>query len=172
MIHKLAEVKSKNIGDNTNVWQYTIILEGAKIGSNCNICANVFIENNVTIGNNVTIKNGVQIWDGLIIQDNVFVGPNVTFVNDIFPRSKKYPEKFLKTTIKTGASLGANSTIIGGVFIGEYSMIGAGSLITKNVQAQELWYGNPSKLRGFICKCGQKLKQKNFCLSCKKKINL
>jgi acetyltransferase-like isoleucine patch superfamily enzyme len=169
MIHKLADVQSKNIGVNTNIWQYSIIFKRARIGSNCNICAGVLVENEVIIGNNVTIKNGVQIWDGLNIEDNVFIGPNVTFVNDILPRSKKYPENFLKTIIKKGASIGANSTIIGGVTIGEFSMIGAGSLITKDIQAQELWYGNPAKHKGFVCKCGKKLNKNKICLFCKKK---
>ncbi len=138
-IHKLSDVQSKNIGKDTKVWQYCVILENAIIGENCNICAYVLIENDVVIGNNVTIKSGVQLWDGLVVEDNVFIGPNVTFTNDLYPRSKKYPEKFLKTVIKKGASIGANVTIIPGVVIGENAMIAAGSIVTKNVPDNYLY---------------------------------
>ena len=98
----------------------------------------------------------VEIWDGITLEDNVFIGPNVTFTNDFLPRSKQYPKEFLKTTIKKSASIGANSTIVGGITIGEYAMIGAGSVVTKDVGSQELWYGNPATHRGYVCKCGQK----------------
>jgi len=168
MIHKLSDVQSSNIGNETNIWQYCVVLKNAKIGNNCNINANVFIENDVFIGDNVTIKSGVQIWDGITIEDNVFIGPNVTFTNDFTPRSKQYPTEFLKTTIKKGASIGANSTIIGGVFIGEYSMIGAGSVVTKDINKQELWYGNPAKFKGYICKCGNKCDVSLICNKCKR----
>lgn len=107
-IHPLADVKSKNIGKNTKIWQFCIVFENAVIGENCNICAHVLIENDVVIGDNVTVKSGVQLWDGIRIEDNVFIGPNVTFTNDLYPRSKKYPEKFLQTVVKKGASIGAN----------------------------------------------------------------
>lgn len=144
-IHSLSDVKSINIGEKTYVWQFTVILKDAVIGDNCNINCHCFIENDVIIGNNVTIKSGVQIWDGLRIEDNVFIGPNVTFTNDKMPRSKQYPAEFLRTTIKTGASVGAGSIILGGVNIGENAMIGAGSLVTKNIPANELWMGHPAK---------------------------
>lgn len=149
-IHHLSDVQTDNIGDNTSVWQFCVILKGAKIGSNCNICANVLVENDVTIGNNVTIKSGVQVWDGVTLEDNVFVGPNVTFTNDLTPRSKIYPDNFNRTLVRKGASIGANSTIVAGVEIGEYAMIGAGSVITKNIPANTLWYGNPAKHKGYI----------------------
>lgn len=145
MIHQLAECKSSQIGENTNIWQFCVIFPNAKIGNNCNICANVLIENDVTIGNNVTVKSGVQLWDGVIVEDNAFIGPNVTFTNDLFPRSKVYPKKFERTIIKKGASIGANSTILPGVTIGENAMIGAGSVVTKSVPAGEVWFGNPAK---------------------------
>jgi UDP-2-acetamido-3-amino-2,3-dideoxy-glucuronate N-acetyltransferase len=153
-IHPTAEVKSAKIGDNTNIWQFCVILEGAQIGNNCNICFNVFIENDVIIRDNVTIKSGVQIWDGVILEDNVFIGPNVTFTNDIIPRSKQYPGKFEKTIIKNGASIGANSTIVAGIIIGEFAFIGAGSVVTKNTPPFTIWYGNPAKHKGFITKTG------------------
>ena len=165
-IHKLSDVQSKNIGKNTTIWQYCVVLPNAIIGEECNINAFVFIENDVRIGNRVTIKSGVQIWDGITIENDVFVGPNVTFTNDFTPRSKQYPKQFLKTTIKKGASIGANSTIIGGVTIGEYAMIGAGSVVTKDIANNELWYGNPAKHIGYICNCGNKCNEKLVCDSC------
>jgi len=166
MIHKLADVKSKKIGSNTDIWQFSIVLENARIGNNCNICSNVFIENDVIIGNNVTIKNGVQIWDSIRIEDNVFIGPNVTFINDPLPRSKKY-KNFLTTTIKNSASIGANSTINCGINIDKFAMIGAGSVVNKNIGKNELWYGNPAKHKGFVCKCGKKCNSNFICLDCK-----
>jgi acetyltransferase-like isoleucine patch superfamily enzyme len=153
-IHPTAEVQTINIGINTTIWQYCVILKNAKIGENCNINFNVFIENDVIIGNNVTIKSGVQLWDGIRVEDNVFIGPNVTFTNDHIPRSKKYPDSFLNTTIKTGASIGANSTIIGGIEIGIYALVGAGSVVTKSVPPFTVWYGNPAKFQGYITKDG------------------
>lgn len=149
-IHKLAEVQTKAIGIGTVIWQFVVVLKDAVIGQHCNINAHVFIENDVVIGDNVTIKSGVQIWDGVSIEDNVFVGPNVTFTNDIIPRSKRYPDNFKKTTILKGASIGANATIIAGNTIGEYAMIGAGAVITKSVGKNELWLGNPAKKAGYI----------------------
>ncbi len=144
-IHPLAEVQTQHIGEGTFVWQFCVILSGAKIGKNCNINCQVLIENDVIIGNNVTIKPGVQIWDGVILEDNVFIGPNVTFTNDLFPRSKVYPDAFAKTLVKKGASIGANSTILAGNTIGENALIGAGSVVTKDIPANEVWVGNPAK---------------------------
>ena len=144
-IHSLADVQTEKIGESTFVWQFCVILKDAVIGDNCNINCHVFIENDVIIGNNVTIKPGVQIWDGLRIEDNVFIGPNVTFTNDRYPRSKQYPLEFQQTVVKKGASIGANSTILGGIIIGENSLVGAGSVVTTDVPANELWVGNPAK---------------------------
>lgn len=144
-IHPLADVQSTNIGADTTVWQFCVILKEAVIGRNCNINCQVFIENDVVIGDHVTIKPGVQIWDGLRIEDNVFIGPNVTFTNDRYPRSKQYPDEFQQTRIKNGASIGANATVLGGVTIGENALIGAGSVVTKDVPANELWVGNPAR---------------------------
>jgi len=169
MIHNLADVQSESIGDNTNIWQFCVVLKNAKIGKNCNINAQVLIENDVIIGNNVTIKSGVQIWDGITLEDNVFVGPNVTFTNDFLPRSKQYPKDFLRIIIKKFASIGANSTLIGGIVVNEYSMIGAGSVVTKNIGIQELWYGNPAVHKGYVCKCGQKCDDTLVCNKCKGK---
>lgn len=145
MIHPLADVKSNNIGSDTNIWQFCVVMPDAVIGSNCNICANVVIENEVRIGDNVTVKSGVQIWDGVTIEDNVFIGPNVTFTNDRYPRSKNSDWKLESILIKAGASIGANSTILPGITIGENAMVGAGSVVTKDIPAGELWIGNPAK---------------------------
>jgi UDP-2-acetamido-3-amino-2,3-dideoxy-glucuronate N-acetyltransferase len=166
MIHPTAEIQTKQIGEGTSVWQFCVILQGARIGKNCNINCHVFIENDVVIGNNVTIKSGVQLWDGVRIEDNVFVGPNVTFTNDLSPRSKQYPSHYLNTTLKAGASIGANATIIGGLTIGSYAMIGAGSVVTKDVPDYTLWYGNPAVFHGYVCKCGKKLNNQLYCISC------
>lgn len=144
MIHSLSDCLSKNIGKNTNVWQYVVVLSEAVIGDNCNICAHSFIENEVKIGNGVTVKCGVYLWDGITIEDNVQIGPNVTFTNDKYPRAKKTFE-LQRTLIKRNASIGAASTILGGVTIGENAMVGAGSLVTKDIPDNELWLGSPAK---------------------------
>ena len=149
MIHQLSDVLSKNIGKDTNVWQYVVILEKAAIGSNCNICSHCFIENDVVIGDRVTIKCGVQIWDGITIKDDVFIGPNTTFTNDKSPRSKQHKEPE-KTVVEKGASIGANATILCGITIGQNSMIAAGAVVTKNVPPNTLVMGNPAKLTGNI----------------------
>lgn len=145
MIHPTSDIQSANIGEGTMIWQFCVVLKNAIIGKNCNINFNVLIENDVVIGDNVTIKPGVQIWDGIMIEDNVFIGPNVTFTNDKHPVSKNKDFKLLKTTVKKGASLGANSTILPGITIHENAVIGAGSVVTKDIPSGEIWFGNPAK---------------------------
>lgn len=149
-IHETSDVQTSDIGCATKVWQFSIILPAARIGSNCNINSHCLIESDVVIGNNVTVKCGVQLWDGLRVEDDVFIGPNVTFVNDKYPRSKQYPESFCTTTLKKGASIGANCTVLADVVIGEGAMIGAGSVVTKSIPAGELWYGNPAEFKGLV----------------------
>lgn len=144
MIHKFSDCQSDKIPASTNIWQYVVVLPNASIGENCNICAHSFIENDVIVGNNVTIKCGVYLWDGIVIEDNVQIGPNVTFTNDKYPRAKQKFE-LQRTTIKRNASIGAGSIILGGITIGENALIGAGSVVTKNVPANELWFGNPAR---------------------------
>jgi UDP-2-acetamido-3-amino-2,3-dideoxy-glucuronate N-acetyltransferase len=143
-VHPGSDVQTGSIGDNTRIWQYVVVLPHAVIGNNCNINAHVFIENDVKIGNNCTIKSGVYLWDGIEIEDDVFIGPNVTFTNDKYPKSKIHPERFQRIRIGKGTSIGAGSIVLGGVTIGANSLIGAGSLVTKNIPANELWYGSPA----------------------------
>ena len=164
-IHPSADVQTESIGENTTIWQFSIILPKAILGTNCNINSHCFIENDVAIGNNVTIKCGVFLWDGLRLEDDVMIGPNVTFTNDRYPRSKQ-PFLILKTLVKKGASIGANSTILGGITIGEYALIGAGSVVTKDVPANTLWACNPATNRGYICNCGYKLDSDLYCSNC------
>ena len=148
--HTNAVIETDQIGEGTRIWAFTHILPGARLGSDCNICDHVFIENDVVIGDRVTIKCGVQIWDGLRIEDDVFIGPNATFTNDLFPRSKQYPETFAKTVIHQGASIGANATILAGNSIGRNAMIGAGAVVTKNVPPNAIVVGNPARITGYV----------------------
>jgi acetyltransferase-like isoleucine patch superfamily enzyme len=164
--HPNALVESKNIGNGTRVWAFSHILPGAVIGSGCNICDHTFIDNDVNIGNDVTIKCGIYIWDGVSIEDKVFLGPNVVFTNDLSPRSKVYPSEIVKTHIKYGASIGANVTLIAGNTIGKFAMVGAGSVVTKDVPDYALVYGNPARIHGYICECTEKLKFENGFSSC------
>ena len=144
MIHPLSDCQAK-VPESTYIWQFCVVLPGAKIGENCNICSHCFIENMAKIGNNVTIKNGVQIWDGIELEDNVCVGANVSFKNDRYPHAKNAEWKLEKTLVKKGASIGAGSTILCGVTIGENAMIGIGSVVTHDVPEGEVWVGNPAK---------------------------
>ncbi len=154
MIHETALVQSQHIGTGTRIWQFVVILPAAVIGEHCNICSHCFIENEVRVGNQVTIKSGVQLWDGVTLEDRVFVGPNVTFTNDLYPRSQQYAEEWSKTLVQQGASIGANTTLISGITIGRFAMIGAGSVVTKDIPAYTLWYGNPAQHRGYVTEEG------------------
>ena len=145
MIHTLSDVQTKNIGENTNIWQYCVVLAGAKIGSGCNICSHCFIENDVVIGNDVTVKNGVYLYDGITVEDGVFIGPNATFCNDKYPKSKNKDFKLEKILIKKGASIGANATILPGVTIGENALVAAGAVVTKDVLENTIWIGDKSE---------------------------
>jgi len=149
-IHHLADVAECQIGHGTRVWQFVVILKGAKIGNECNICAHTLIESDVVIGDRVTVKSGVQIWDGSVIGNDVFIGPNATFSNDLYPRSKQYPKQFNSVTIQNGASIGANATLLPSITIGEKAMVGAGAVVTKNVPARAVVVGNPAKIVRFL----------------------
>ena len=154
-IHETSEVQTQFIGISTRIWQFSVVLADAKIGSNCNINAHCFIESDVVIGDNVTVKCGVYLWNGITIEDNVQIGPAVVFTNDKYPRAKDYAFELKRTTIKKGASIGANATILGGITIGRYAMIGAGSVVTKDIPDGELWYGNPAVSHGAAPKIGE-----------------
>lgn len=149
-IHESADVQSKDIGVGTRIWQFCVVLAGAKLGENCNVCAHVFIENDVVVGDNVTIKCGVQLWDGLRVGNNVFIGPNATFTNDRFPRSGVRPECFPVTRIMHGASIGANATILPGLTIGEGAMVAAGAVVTRDVPPHALVAGNPARVVRYL----------------------
>lgn len=170
-IHKTALVETEKIGDDSRIWAFVHILPGAKIGRNANICDHCFIENDVVIGDNVTIKTGVSLWDGITIKDNVSVGPNAVFTNDRYPRSKNRAYLQEKILLKNGCSIGANATILAGITIGEHTMVGAGSVVTKNIGNFELVYGNPATRHGFICICTKKMtfKNKHYTCICKRK---
>lgn len=160
-IHKSSEVQTKYVGSGTTIWQNVVILSGARIGRNVNICAHCFIENDVTIGDNVTIKSGVYIWNGTTVNDNVFIGPNVTFTNDKYPRSKNINKKILKTLLHSGCSIGGGTTILPGIVIGKNSLIGAGSVVTKSIPPYAMAKGSPAKIYDYIDNDVYKNKKKN-----------
>ena len=145
MIHPLADCQNSNVPESTNIWQFCVVLPGAKIGERVNICSHCFIENDVKIGNDVTVKCGVQLWDGVELEDGVMVGSNVTFTNDRYPRSKNKNWTLLRTRVCKGATIGAGSTILPGITIGEKAFIAAGSVVTQDVPAGEIWMGSPAK---------------------------
>ena len=150
MVHHLADCMNPNIPDSTNIWQFCVIFPKCKIGKNCNICAHCLIENEAIIGNNVTIKSGVYLWDGIQIEDDVFIGSNVTFTNDVYPRSKNKEWTMQKAKVCKGASIGANVTILPGITIGKNALIGAGSVVTTDIPANTIWVGNPARLVKYI----------------------
>ncbi len=167
-VNENALCESQDIGSNTRIWGFTHVMKGAKIGSHCNVGEHVFIENAAVIGNGCTIKNGVAVWNKVVLEDDVFIGPYAVFTNDLVPRSfmKRGEESFLKTVVKQGASIGANATLVCGVTVGEYAMVGAGAVVCKDVPAHSLVVGNPGRIIGKICFCGKLLDLKQWCSTC------
>ena len=180
MIHPSALVDDANaIGSGTRVWAFAHVMSGARIGCDCNIGDHAFVESGAVLGDNVTIKNNVLVWEGITIEDDVFVGPGVVFSNDRFPRSPRavvaqarYANKSTwleETFVRRGCSIGAAATICPGIELGCYSMIGAGSVVTKNVEPYSLVVGSPAVAVGYVCSCGQRLGGhylQNDCLAC------
>jgi len=157
-IHPSAHVADcAVIGEGTSVWVNSQIREGVTIGKGCNICKDTFFDVNVKVGNNVKVKNGVAVFQGVTIEDNALIGPNAVFTNDMYPRSFSEEWELVPTLVKEGASIGANATIICGVTLGEYCMIGAGSVVTKDVPPYALVVGNPARVIGSVCKCGHRI---------------
>lgn len=149
-IHELANVDSASIGNGTRVWQFVVVLAGAAIGIDCNICSHCLIESDVILGDRVTVKSGVQLWDGLRVGNDVFIGPNASFANDRFPRSQKKPDNFLVTTVHDGASIGAGAVILPGLEIGRNAMVAAGAVVTRSVPPNAVVVGNPAKIVNYV----------------------
>jgi len=147
------------IGKDTKIWHFSHIMGNARIGKNCTLGQNVLVAPNVEIGNNVKIQNNVSVYEGVILEDNVFCGPSCVFTNDLNPRAAypKGPSGYIQTLVKRGASIGANATIVCGCTLGEHSFIGAGAVVTKDIPAYAVVYGNPARIRGWACECGAKL---------------
>ncbi len=165
-VHPMAIVESDAIGPGTRIWAFSHVMRGATVGANCNIGEHSFVEAGAEIGDNVTVKNGNLIWEGVTIEDGVFVGPNVLFTNDLYPRSPRLPQAHARyqdhgwltpTRVRHGASLGAGAVIVAGVTIGEYALVGAGAVVTQDVPPHALVVGNPARVRGWVCECGQPL---------------
>ncbi len=155
--HPLALVESEEIGPGTRVWAWAHVMEGARVGAECNIGEHCFIERGVVLGDRVTVKNGVAVWEGVTTEDDVFLGPNAVLTNDIRPRSKVLQEKVARTLLRQGASVGANATILCGITVGRHALIGAGAVVTRDVPDHGLVVGNPGRLRGYVCVCTRRL---------------
>jgi acetyltransferase-like isoleucine patch superfamily enzyme len=179
-IHQSAEVsKDSKIGTGTKIWNNAQIREGAEIGKNCILGKDVYIDSGVKVGNNVKIQNGISLYKGVTVEDDVLLGPHCVFTNDLFPRAFVNDYKIYPTLIKKGASIGANATIVCGITIGQFAMIGAGSVVTRNVPDHGFAFGNPARLRGFACKCGKRFKKQKqgnrmhlVCQNCNEQLDI
>lgn len=156
--HPTAIVESDEIGEKTKIWHFAHVRKGSKIGENCNIGKSVYIDIDAVIGSNVKIQNFVSVYKGVTIEDDVFVGPSATFTNDLYPRAFIWDEDHVsETRICQGASIGANATLVCGITVGRYAMIGAGSVVAEDVRPFSLVLGNPARHRGYVCYCGRRL---------------
>lgn len=172
-IHPTAEVSEEAyLGNNTKVWNLAQVREHSHVGCDCIISKNVYIDTGVVIGNRVKIQNNVNVYHGVVVEDDVFLGPSMTFTNDMYPRAFIEDWKITETLVKRGASIGANVTVVCGTVIGEYAMIGSGSVVTKNVHSHALMVGNPARQIGWVCRCGNRLDQAGTCKVCGKKYDL
>ena len=156
-IHPQALIETDDIGEGTRIWAFCHVLAGASVGRNCNLGDHAFVENGVTIGDECVIKNGVSIWTGVTLEDRVFVGPNAAFTNDLVPRARIRREAFDQTLVKEGASIGANATLVCPLVVGRYALVGAGAVVTRDVPDFGLVVGNPARLVGYVCRCGERL---------------
>lgn len=173
--HEQALVESKKVGDRTSIWAFTHVQEGASVGSNCNIGEHCFVEGGAVIGDNVTIKNNIAVWDGVTLETSAFVGPGVIFTNDLRPRSPRMagaPDRYkdrswlTRTLVREGATIGAGATVLSDLTIGRFAMVGAGAVITRSVPDFGLVHGNPARLVGHVCRCGQRLEFKSRKATC------
>jgi acetyltransferase-like isoleucine patch superfamily enzyme len=165
MVHPRALCETSAVGPRTRIWAFAHVLDGASIGSDCNICDHAFIEGRVRVGDRVTVKNGVQVFDGVVVEDDVFLGPNCIFTNDLTPRAavKKSAEGLSSTLVQRGATIGANATIVCGVTIGAHAFVGAGAVVTRSIPRHALVVGNPARQRGWMCRCGSRLNSELRC---------
>src|SRR5437867_917752 len=164
--HALALAESRSIGPGTRIWAWAHVMQGARVGADCNIGEHCFIEKGAILGDRVTVKNGVAVWEGVTAEDDVFIGPNAVLTNDLRPRSKVYHTTVTRTLLKRGASIGANATLLCGITVGAYGMVGAGAVVTRDVPAHGLVVGNPARLAGHVCRCGEKLRVRSRVASC------
>lgn len=164
-VHPLGLCESEDVGARTRIWAFAHILAGASVGSDCNVCDHAFIEGGAWVGNRVTVKNAVLLWDGVTIEDDVFLGPNAVFTNDLMPRAAIHRgrEEFLPTRVRSGATIGANATIVCGVTVGEAAFVAAGAVVVHDVGAHALVAGNPARPLGWVCTCSARLGPELVC---------
>lgn len=173
-VHPQAICESDQVGPGTKVWAFAHVMKGSVIGSDCNVCDHAFIESGAVIGDRVTVKNRAMIWDGVVIEDDVFVGPGTVFTNDLYPRSHRDPkaprrradEWLVRTTVRSGASIGAGAVIVCGHTIGRFATVGAGAVVTHDVPDHRLVVGNPARIVAWVSRCGRPLDDQLRCLSC------
>jgi UDP-2-acetamido-3-amino-2,3-dideoxy-glucuronate N-acetyltransferase len=168
-VHRMGICESTRVGAGTKVWAFAHVLDGAIVGQSCNLGDCSFVEGGAVLGDRVVIKNGVSVWAGVVLEDDVFAGPNVVFTNDLVPRAEPYRtphDAWLPTLVQRGAVLGANATIICGITIGVHALVGAGSVVTRDVPAHAVVVGNPARQVGWICVCGARMESSLRCEEC------
>lgn len=168
MVHPQGICESPDVGAGTRVWAFAHVLPDARVGRDCNICDGAFVEGGAILGDRVTVKNGTLVFSGVTCEDEVFLGPNVLFTNDLRPRAaiRREPDELLSTTVRRGATLGAGSVIVCGIEIGANAFVAAGSVVTRNVPPHAFVAGNPARIKGWVCACGQRLRADLVCADC------